>query len=173
MFERFLSRSSPLHSWLNIFFHQRDRGKKWRFLSVLLGVLSLFLLSGCFTQTLQHGQVLPQEALQDIQVGSSEEQVLLLLGTPSTVGSVDGKAYYYISQTVERVAFFSPKIVDQRVIAVYFDKNRRVQSLAEYGLKDGKIFDFNKNKTPTIGRDFGLINQILSGAQTPSLGILK
>ena len=33
-------------------------------------------------------------------------------------------------------------MTDQRVIAIYFDKDRRVQRLADYGMKDGKIFDF-------------------------------
>ena len=28
------------------------------------------------------------------------------------------------------------------MIAIYFDKNRQVQRLANYGLQDGKIFDF-------------------------------
>ena len=35
------------------------------------------------------------------------------------------------------------KVVDQRVIAIYFDKNRQVKrGFANYGLQDGKIFDF-------------------------------
>jgi len=50
------------------------------------------------------------------------------------------------------------KVVDQRVIAVYFDRNRKVQRLAEYGLKDGKVFDFIGRTTPTGGADMSIIN---------------
>ena len=47
--------------------------------------------------------------------------------------------------------------VDQRVIAVYFDQNRRVERLANYGLKDGKLFDFVSRTTPTSGREINYL----------------
>jgi outer membrane protein assembly factor BamE (lipoprotein component of BamABCDE complex) len=127
-----------------------------------LVVLALGALpGGCFGETFQRGYVLPDGALQQIPLGASQEQVLLVLGTPSTVATVSGEAFYYISQRAERsVSFMPTKIVDQRVIAVYFDKNRRVQRLAEYGLKDGKVFDFISRTTPTSGADLSIINGI-------------
>ena len=135
-----------------------------------LAILSL-PLAGCFTQTLTHGQVISPDSLQDIQVGSSREQVELLLGSPSTQSNLDGEAYYYISQTSETTAFWSPSIVDQRVVAVYFDKNGFVKSVANYGLEDGKIFDYRTRKTRTGGADYGLLTQILRGAATPSVNL--
>ena len=70
-----------------------------------------------------------------------------------------GEAFYYISQRAERpVAFMMQETVDQRVIAVYFDKNRRVERLANYGIKDGKIFDFVSRKTPTSGRETNYVS---------------
>jgi outer membrane protein assembly factor BamE (lipoprotein component of BamABCDE complex) len=53
------------------------------------------------------------------------------------------------------------RVVDQRVIAVYFDRNRKVQRLAEYGIKDGKVFDFISRTTPTSGSDLNVINGLL------------
>ena len=49
-------------------------------------------------------------------------------------------------------------MVDQRVIAVYFDKNRRVERLANYGIRDGKLFDYVSRTTPTGGKDVGYID---------------
>src|SRR6266436_8662493 len=99
------------------------------------------LLSGCFSETYQRGYIVPEGALEQIPIGSSQEQVLIVLGTPSTVATVSGEAFYYISQRSERPVNFMPQTVtDQRVVAVYFDKNRRVQRLANYGMKDGRIF---------------------------------
>jgi outer membrane protein assembly factor BamE (lipoprotein component of BamABCDE complex) len=125
-----------------------------------LVILALGLLpGGCFGETFQRGYVLPDGALQQIPLGASQEQVLIVLGTPSTVATVSGEAFYYISQRAERpVSFMQSKVVDQRVIAVYFDGNRRVKRLAEYGLKDGKIFDFISRTTPTSGADLSLLN---------------
>ena len=115
---------------------------------------------GCFGETFQRGYMLPDGALQQIPLGASQEQVLIVLGTPSTVATVSGKSFYYISQRAERpVSFLQSKVVDQRVIAVYFDKNRKVQRLAEYGLKNGTT-DFISRTTPTGGADLSVINGI-------------
>ena len=77
----------------------------------------------------QRGYVLPEGALEQIPVGATQEQVLIVLGTPSTVATVNGEAFYYISQKAQRSAAFMPhEVVDQRVIAVYFDKDRRVDA---------------------------------------------
>jgi outer membrane protein assembly factor BamE (lipoprotein component of BamABCDE complex) len=125
-----------------------------------LVILALGLMpGGCFGETFQRGYVLPDGALQQIPLGSSQEQVLIVLGTPSTVATVSGEAFYYISQRAERpVSFMQSKVVDQRVIAVYFDSNRKVRRIAEYGIKDGRIFDFISRTTPTGGADLSLLN---------------
>lgn len=42
-----------------------------------------------------------------------------MMGTPSTVATVSGEAYYYISQRAERAIGFMPQqVTDQRVVAV-------------------------------------------------------
>jgi outer membrane protein assembly factor BamE (lipoprotein component of BamABCDE complex) len=126
---------------------------------VLAAVLWLALpLAGCFGETYQKGYIVPEGALEQIPIGASQEQVLILLGTPSTVATVSGEAFYYISQRAERqVAFMRQESVDQRVIAVYFDRNRRVERIANYGLKDGKIFDFVSRTTPTSGKEINYL----------------
>ena len=108
-------------------------------------------LGGCFTQTYQRGYVLADGALEQIPLGAPQEQVLITLGTPSTVATVSGEVFYYISSRTEQTSFLPEKTVDQRVVAVYFDKSRRVQRIANYGLQDGKIFDYVTRTTPTGG----------------------
>jgi outer membrane protein assembly factor BamE (lipoprotein component of BamABCDE complex) len=120
------------------------------------------LLGGCFAETYRKGYILPDGALEQIPIGSSQEQVLLVLGTPSTVATVSGEAFYYISQETQRPVGFMPQyMTDQRVVAVYFDKKRRVERLADYRMKDGKLFDFVSRTTPTGGKDTGIITGML------------
>ena len=122
--------------------------------TVALGLL----LGGCFSETYQRGYIVPDGALEQIPIGSTQEQVLIVLGTPSTVATVSGEAFYYISQRSERpIAFMNDKIVDQRVIAIYFDKKRQVRRIANYGLKDGAIFDFISRTTPTSGQEINYV----------------
>ena len=111
------------------------------------------LLGGCFTEVYNRGFMVPEGALEQIPMGATQEQVLIVLGTPSTVATVNGEVFYYISQRSEQTAFMPPKMIDQRVVAVYFDKNRRVERLADYGLQDGKLFDFVSRTTPTSGKE--------------------
>jgi outer membrane protein assembly factor BamE (lipoprotein component of BamABCDE complex) len=132
-------------------------------LRLMVAATALLTLPGCgmFGETFQKGYVVPEGALEQIPIGASQEQVLIVLGTPSTVATVSGETFYYISQRAERaVAFMPQKIVDQRVVAVYFDKNRRVQRLADYGLQDGKVFDFISRTTPTAGTELNYLSYL-------------
>ena len=127
----------------------------------LLGVLAVMpMLGGCITQNFQKGYVLPEGALEQIPIGASQEQVLIILGTPSTVATVSGEVFYYISQKAERTAFLPQKVVDQRVVAVYFDKNRRVERLANYGQQDGRVFDFVSRTTVSGGQDLSYLTYL-------------
>lgn len=116
-------------------------------------------------ETLTQGYVIDQQQIDQVPVGSSREQVLLALGSPSTTATFDNEVFYYISQTRRRpVAFANAKLVDQKVLAVYFGEDGRVTNIANYGTKDGKVFDFISRTTPTGGRDENFLGRILQGA---------
>ncbi|RST87354.1 outer membrane protein assembly factor BamE [Aquibium carbonis] len=136
----------------------------------VLASASAILLSACSTdalnprETITQGYVADEQALELVPVGSSREQVLLALGTPSTTATFDSEVFYYISQTrVRQAAFMNSKLVDQRIMSVYFGADGRVERIANYGLQDGKVFDFVSRTTPTGGKDQGFIGQLLSG----------
>lgn len=123
--------------------------------------LSCAVLAACTSEQFQKGYILPPGALEQIPIGASQDQVLIVMGTPSTVATLDGEVFYYISQHAERpIAFMNQRVTDQRVIAVYFDKNRQVRRLANYGLKDGKIFDFISRTTPTSGQEMSYLTPL-------------
>jgi len=144
--------------------------KRAPILAGMAGAVAL-LLTGCaapggggFGQTTQHGYIASEAALQQVPVGSSKDQVLIALGTPSTIGDFGGEVFYYISQTRRRAAMFlDARIVEQRVLAIYFDANDRVTQIADYGLQDGNVFNFTTMTTPTGGEDLNFIAQILRG----------
>ena len=150
-------------------------------LSVLLAAGSV-ALSGCSTSGLlatkevyKQGYVIDEQTLSLVPPGSSREQVLLALGSPTTTEIYDNEVFYYISQTRTRgAAFMKARIVDQRILAVYFNKDNTVERIANYGLKDGRVFDFISRTTPTSGRDQTFLMQILSGTLAPTAeSILK
>jgi outer membrane protein assembly factor BamE (lipoprotein component of BamABCDE complex) len=132
-----------------------------RFYAATAIALVCAALAGCSGEQFQKGYILPEGALEQIPIGASQDQVLIVMGTPSTVATLDGEVFYYISQRTERpVAFMNQRVIDQRVIAIYFDKNRQVRRLANYGLRDGRIFDFISRTTPTSGQELSYLTPL-------------
>jgi outer membrane protein assembly factor BamE (lipoprotein component of BamABCDE complex) len=128
--------------------------------------LPLAALSGCSTfqeNTIHRGYVFDDQTVGQIRPGMPAEQVLVLLGTPSTTSTVGMEAWYYISQQLERpIPAMPAKITKQRVFAVYFDGNKRVARTANYGLEDGRVVDFTTHKTVTGGGENRLLQTLLS-----------
>jgi outer membrane protein assembly factor BamE (lipoprotein component of BamABCDE complex) len=132
--------------------------------TVLAAILVSIGTAGCISTESQHGYIVPEYAIEQVPIGSSKDQVLIALGSPSTSENFGGEAFYYISQTRKQAAAFMPdKVVDQRVLAVYFDSDDKVTRIADYGLKDGKVFDFVSRTTPTAGKDENFLQQVMGG----------
>ena len=140
----------------------RGFAARWRGMRAIAAIaLVCAALGACTGEQFQKGYIMPPGALEQIPIGASQDQVLIVMGTPSTVATLNGEVFYYISQRSERkVAFMNQQVVDQRVIAVYFDKERRVTRLADYGMKDGKIHDFISKTTPTGGSELSYLTYI-------------
>ncbi len=120
-------------------------------------------LAGCigYDGDIVRGYVVDHHALEQVKPGNSAEQVLVVLGTPSTTSTVGGSAWYYVSQSVSRsFAFSAPEVTDQRVLAVYFNVNKKVDKVANYGLENGRIIDFVTRTTPTGGAEQGFLKNL-------------
>jgi len=141
-------------------------------------IIASIAVTGCTAmdigQTTYNGYVIDEESLALIPVGSSREQVLLTMGTPSTTATFDSEVFYYISQKRERpVAFMKPRLVEQTILAIYFDKDGVVERKANYTLQDGKVFDTISRTTPTGGRDLTFLQQLLSGGGAGAAGAAR
>ena len=93
-------------------------------------------LAGCvgYDGDMQTGYVLDDRLVQQVRPGSSAEQVLVVLGTPSTTSTIGGSAWYYVSaEQKQDLAFQKPTVVERRILAVYFDPQKHVERVATYG----------------------------------------
>ncbi len=144
---------------------RRGPGRAGGLRGVAASALLALCLGGCigYDGEISRGYVVDPHSLAQVTAGTSAEQVLVALGTPSTTSTVGGSAWYYISQTVDRsFAFSPPAVVDQRVVAVYFAKDKKVERVANYGLQDGKIIDFVTRTTPTGGAEQGFLKNLFN-----------
>lgn len=133
-------------------------------LALPLGACSTGGLPGIsYDGVVQRGYQADAATMGQLKNGLSKEKTLALLGTPSTTSTVGGDAWYYVSQTVSRgAAFMRAQVTDQRVLAVYFGKGGVVR-VANYGLQDGKLFDYVTRTTPTVGGDESFVQNMIKG----------
>ena len=135
-------------------------------------VASAVSLSSCqmaqMGDTIQNGYVVDEQTLALAPVGSSREQVMLSLGSPSATATFDAEVFYYISQKRTRaVAFMKPSLQEQSILAVYFNKDGEVDRLANYKLEDGRVVDMLSKTTPTGGVEKTFLMRLLSGGVNP------
>jgi outer membrane protein assembly factor BamE (lipoprotein component of BamABCDE complex) len=115
-------------------------------------------------QTMTHGYIFDDRVLDEIKPGVDVQVVLTKLGQPSSVSTVGNQTFYYTSQTTyQRFLFQQPSVIDQRVFAIYFDKKFKVERLANWGMQDGKVFDFISRTTPASGVEQSFLRQVFNG----------
>ena len=77
------------------------------------------------------GYAISQDALAQIRPGQSQELVVVVLGSPQTVNAFDeGTAWYYVETKVDQTAFGLTTVRERTVLAIYFDKNKKVADKA-------------------------------------------
>lgn len=118
-------------------------------------------------ETFNRGYVMSEEALAQVKEGNSQDQVLIALGTPTTISTINGDVFYYISERQTRTfTFQNPRTVERNVLAVYFNRERKVERMANYGLQDGRVFDFISRSTVSGGEEANLLRQIIQGPRS-------
>ena len=138
-----------------------------------LGVAAMLglALSACGETITKHGHHFQENDLKQVASGMSQEQVKTTLGTPTTTATVgSGSAYYYISSTQGQTSFFKPVEKDRKVLAIYFNQLGSVDRVSHYGIKDGKVFDYARQKTPTAPRDEGILKALFRNLGAKQFG---
>jgi outer membrane protein assembly factor BamE (lipoprotein component of BamABCDE complex) len=120
------------------------------------------LVAGCQPTINRRGYYAKPGSLSSIQEGMAKSEVEAALGSPSTTASVNlqGDSYYYISSTTSQRSFLSPREDSREIIAIRFNREDQVTSVAQYGLEDGRIINMLDRKTPVAGQEFKLLSEL-------------
>lgn len=128
---------------------------------LLLATAAALLLAACEPRVDQRGHVATPGTVEKLQPGQqTRNDVLTLLGSPSTTATFDDETWYYISQRVETTAFLAPDTKEQTVMALKFDNAGVLKDMTTYTLKDGRAIEMVDRKTPTAGKELTIIEQI-------------
>jgi outer membrane protein assembly factor BamE (lipoprotein component of BamABCDE complex) len=121
----------------------------------------------------QHGWIPDSQSQIEIKPGvDTKSTVLARMGTPSTSGFLESNDWYYITTLQESFAFYKPKTSARSITVVRFASDDVVSKVDKYGLERGRVVAYDDNKTPTRGRELGILEQLLGNVgNKPSLPI--
>lgn len=129
-------------------------------------IIGAFVATGCNPILRTHGYVPTQDAKpQEINPSSdTKASVLASLGSPSVEGTfdedVEQDTWYYINQVRERYAYLRPQIQEQTITAISFNADGQVTKVAEYGIEDRRVVNYENRETPTRGRELSVLEQV-------------
>lgn len=122
----------------------------------------LALAVGCSPRTANRGNIPAPSQIEKLQVGQHTKQYVRgVLGTPSTVGTFDENIWYYIGRRTKKWAFFEETIIEQQILAIYFDTTGRIEYIQAYDASDIREIEVAEEKTPTSGHKLTVIEQII------------
>ena len=134
----------------------------WRKLFLCAAALAAATLAGCGAEVAQRGNLPTKDKLAELRPGTTtRDQVVKILGSPSSVSVFDEKSWYYISARVKQVAFFTPDVLDQEVYIVHFDDKDVVRDIDHKNLRDGRDIVPVARETPAPGRQLSFFEQLI------------
>jgi outer membrane protein assembly factor BamE (lipoprotein component of BamABCDE complex) len=130
---------------------------------VLIGALALPLaVGGCESIVDQRGFAATPGSVEKLEIDTqSREDVVRLIGSPSTVATFNPNVWYYIAQKQEYYAFFKPAMLEQNVMQLNFNESGRLTAIKRYDLSDSKDIDMVSRITPTAGKEITVLEQIM------------
>jgi outer membrane protein assembly factor BamE (lipoprotein component of BamABCDE complex) len=143
-----------------LLFRRTRHGARLSFVAAT--VSAVFALAACATDIEQRGDLPTQAEIAQIHPGqTTKDQVIKILGSPSSVGVFDPNAWYYISKRTSQTAVFLPDTLDQQVYVVAFDKAGVVHAVERKGLKDAENITPAPGATPAPGRELTFVEQVI------------
>ena len=134
---------------------------------LFLSALFLFL-SACSSDVfLVHtGNMPSDDKIAQVKVGQTKDEVQQILGSPSSVASLDEHEWLYMSSTLKKVAFFTPEIIDRHVLAIRFDKKGLVSQISKLNEQDGEDLQPDSEETLSGGHNPGFFKKYFGGVGT-------
>lgn len=122
------------------------------------------VFSACSPIVATRGNFINEHKFEKIAVNTSKRSDLIKhWGPPSAASSFDQNIWYYIGETTEQKGVFAPEVVARRVIEVKFDPKdyETVIAITDIDNKAAKDIKLVERKTPTAGKEFTVIQQLI------------
>ena len=118
-------------------------------------------LGGCQRTVTNEGFIADEQLLASVQPGvDTRDSVQRALGKPTLQGKFDDREWYYVSRLSKQLAFLRPTPSAQTILIVRFNEAGVVEKVERRGLEKVANITPNSDKTPTLGRETGLLEDL-------------
>ncbi len=118
-------------------------------------------LAACAPDVVLRGNLPDPDRIAEIHPGkTTKNDVISILGSPSTISVFDPNSWYYVSKRTKQVAFLDPDVLDQQVYIIRFNGDV-VQAIGHKNLKDGELIEPAPGETPAPGRHLTFMEQFV------------
>jgi outer membrane protein assembly factor BamE (lipoprotein component of BamABCDE complex) len=125
------------------------------------GLAALSLAASCTKIPNNQGYIVDEELVASVQPGvDTKQSVEKALGRPTMLSQWSDSTWYYVSRNTGQRAFLRPQPTAQSILVVEFGDKDIVAKVSRRGLEQVADISPDSDKTPTLGRDESLLEDI-------------
>ena len=137
----------------------------------LFTLLMLFSLNSCVSQKLVHGNLPDAQLVSLLKVGiDSKKSTTQILGEPTFRGVLGDNSFYYVGTVNSKLAFLDPKLDDQFILELNFDKNNKLKTLYLYDENESINVSMSSLETKHSGKKLTFLQQIFGNIGVGGMG---
>ncbi len=143
-------------------------------LAPALAAVAVLAAAGCSTIRQNQGYIVDAPLLASVQPGvDNKASVEKTLGRPTFGSEFDSGEWYYVSRNTRQIAFLQPKATSQSITKISFDAKGNVAKVETRGLELASNIHPVRDKTETLGRKQGLLEDIFGGVGALGSGTIQ
>ncbi len=133
--------------------------KKFFWCTALLG------LTACAQDTFitYTGNMPSNEKIEQLKMGMTQSQVQELLGSPSSIVTLDRDTWIYMSSEIEQIAFMRPEEIDRKLLVIKFNQNGTITDIEHLDQQKGKQIQISQQETNAPEQEQGFFRKYFGG----------
>ncbi len=144
--------------------------KKKKFVISFYFGLLIFLLCSCINKNLVHGNLPEAELVSLLSIGKdNKKSISKILGDPTFEGTLGDNSFYYMGTVNSKLAFLKPKLQEQFIIELKFDKSDTLKKIFIYNKEQAMEVAMSSLKTESSGRKSSFLQDLLANIGVPGM----
>lgn len=137
----------------------------------IFSLLILICLNSCIGQKEIHGNLPEAQLVSLLKIGKdTKKTVSQILGQPTFFGAFGDNSFYYVGTVNSKVAFLDPKVNEQYILELNFDKSDLLKKVYIYDKKQSMNVAMSSLETKTSGSKETFLQQLIRNFGVPGMG---